>query len=245
MPSIAELLILQTVATHIRRHGLRSTLERAALRLLAAACGVRVLRALVLEVGTARCPSAPRELAQGFAMARAVRRFAADPANEMTPFFVADAFARGDRCYAICDGPEPLFTSWYSTRPTRAGLGDLVAHFAPRYVYLYKAFTQPAHRGRRLFAAGVGKALEQYAAKGAHGFISCIEATDFDSLKATRRMGYRDFGSVLVLQFFGRQFAWASAGCRAYHFRLENHPTRRHRPQRFHPAPAHANVPVV
>jgi hypothetical protein len=129
-------------------------------------------------------------------------------------------------------------TSWYSTRPTRIGLGDLVLYYAPRYVYMYKAFTQPSHRGQRLCAAAVSHAFAQYAAKGARGFISCAEATNLESLKALQSVGYHVFGSIYVVSLFGRHFTYATAGCRAFQFYLENRPTRRNRPQRLYPSTA-------
>src|SRR3954463_11122185 len=164
MPRITEL-----VAKRVARHGWWNTLGWAALHLAASVLGLRVLRGLAAETIDPACGAAAEGYAHGFAMPRAVRRFAADAANEMPPFFVADAMARGDRCYAICDGPSPLSTSWYSTRPTRIGLGDLVVYFPPRYVYVYRGYTQPSHRARRLHAAGVSHAFGHYAAKGARG----------------------------------------------------------------------------
>ena len=233
MPRITELL-----AKRVARHGWWNTLHWAALRLADAVFGLRVLRGLAVETMDPATRKPAEGFAHGFAMPRAVRRFAADTANEMSPFFVADAMARGDRCFAICDGTLPLSTSWYSTRPTRIGLGDLVLYYAPRYVYMYKAFTQPSHRGRRLSAAAVSHAFGQYAAKGARGFISCAEATNVESLKALQSVGYRVFGSIYVVRFFGRHFTYATPGCHAFQFYLENRPARRNRPQRLYPSAA-------
>ena len=235
MPSIA-------LIHRIRRHGLWNTIRWAALRLLAALAGVRVLRGLVLE-GMESLTAVPEGLAHGFQNPRALRRFAADPANEMSPYFVADALARGDHCYAICDGPRPLFTSWYSRRPTLVGIGGLVLHFDPQYVYLYKGYTQPEHRGRRLYAAAVSQVFAQYVAKGARGFVSYADAANLDSLKALERMGYRAFGSIFVVRLFGRHFTFATRGCAPFGFRLENRAPRRTLPQRFNPAAA--NIPVA
>src|SRR3954468_22014132 len=227
MPRITELL-----KKRVARHGWWNTLHWVALLAAEAVFGLRVLRGLAVESMDPACRAAAKDYAHGFAMPRAVRRFAADTANEMSPFFVADAMARGDRCYAVCDGPLPLSTSWYSTRPTRIGLGDLVLYYAPRYVYMYKAFTQPSHRGGRLSAAGVSHAFSQYAAKGARGFISCAEATNLESLKALQSVGYHVFGSIYVVSLFGRPFSYASSGCRAFQFSLETRPARRNRAQR-------------
>lgn len=233
MPRITEVL-----AKRIARHGWWNTLQFAALRLAEAVFGLRVLRGLAVEAMDPAHRAAAEGFAHGFAMPRAIRRFAADAANEMSPFFVADAMARGDRCYAVCEGTVALSTSWYSTRPTRIGLGDLVLYYAPRYVYMYKAFTQPSFRGRRLCAAAVSHAFGQYAAKGARGFVSCVEATNLESLQALQHMGYRAFGSIFIVRFFGRHFTWATPGCRAFQFYLENRPSRRIRPQRLYPSAA-------
>ena len=240
MASIAEL----PLAKRIARHGWWNTLGWVALRLAAIACGVRVLRGLVMEAMPA-ATAVPEGLAHGFQAPRALRRFAADPANEMPPFFVADAIARGDRCYAVCDGITPLSSSWYSRRPTAIGTPGLVLHFDPSYVCLYKAFTHPLERGRRLYAAGVSQVFPHFVAKGARGLLACVEGTNLESLKALRRMGFRAFGSICVVRLFGRHFCLATPGCRPYRLRLEHRPARRNRPQRLYPSAAHANVPVV
>jgi hypothetical protein len=223
----------------VRRHGLWNTLKGAALRIAASALGVRVLRGLVLESAPDQ-PEVPEGLTHGFQTPRALRRFASDPSSEMSPFFVADAIARGDRCFAICDGPRPAFTSWYSRRPTSTGLGGLELHFDPNYVYLYKALTQPAHRGQRLYQAAVSRVFAHFAAKGARGFLSYVEATNLDSLKSLRRMGYREFGSIYVVRLFGRHFTFATAGCKPFGFRLESRAPRRNLPERINPAVVNA-----
>jgi len=237
MPSI-------TLIRRVRRHGLWNTLRWAALRLMSTAFGVRILRGLVLESPTSR-PALPAGLTHGFQQPRALRRFASDPANEMSPFFIADAIARGDRCFAICDGATPLFTSWYSRRPTSIGAEGLVLHFDPAYVYMYKAYTQPAHRGRRLYAAAVGHVFDHFVAKGTRGLLSYVDARNLSSLKALERMGCRVFGSIYVVRLFGRHFTLATRGCQRFGFRLENRTPRRDWPQRFNPTPARAHVPVA
>lgn len=216
-----------------------NTLKWAALRVAASALGVRVLRGLLLESAPDQ-PVVPEGLTHGFQAPRALRRFASDPSSEMSPFFVANAIARGDRCFAICDGPRPAFTSWYSRRPTSIGMGGLVLHFDPSYVYLYKALTQPAYRGQRLYQAAVSRVFPHFAAKGTRGFLSYVEATNLDSLKSLRRMGHREFGSIYVVRVFGRHFTFASAGCQPFGFRLESRAPRRSLPERINPAVVNA-----
>ncbi|HEY5896769.1 MAG TPA: GNAT family N-acetyltransferase [Burkholderiales bacterium] len=190
------------------------------LRLLAWVTGLRVLRALVIEDARG-CKATCEGYTHGFQSARALRRFAADPRTEISPGFVSEAIRRGDACYGVCRGGRLISSSWYSTRPTPIGPPEAVAHFDAQWVYMYKAFTQPSHRGRRLYEAGVRRALEHYRAKGARGLLSYVEATNLDSLAALRRMGFRIFGSAYLLRLFGRQFAFSSPGCRRYGCRVE------------------------
>jgi hypothetical protein len=113
---------------------------------------------------------------------------------------------------------------------------------------MYKGLTREPYRGQRLYEVGVTRALQHYLAQGARGFVSYVDAANLDSLKACERMGYRVFGSIYVLSLLGRHFVFSSRGCREFGFRLEvlgQRAARGNRPQRLHPAPAHANVPVV
>ena len=82
--------------------------------------------------------------------------------------------AAGDECLAIFRGAELAAYGWYSTRPTPAVAPELVLHFAPGYVYQYKGFTLPAHRGYRLHAIGKTRALRHYLEKHYRGLLSYV-----------------------------------------------------------------------
>jgi hypothetical protein len=186
----------------------------------------------------------------GFQSVKALRRFAAEPVNGMSPHFVRDAVRNGDACYAVCEGATLVSSAWYSTRPTPIGAPGLVLHFAPGYVYMYKGLTCETYRGQRLYAVGISRALAHYTAQGSRGFVSYVEATNLASMKAALRMGFRVFGSVYLIRLFGRHFAFSSPGCRAFGFRLETtrlvqRASRRDRPERFNAPRAHAHIPVV
>ena len=108
------------------------------------------------------------------------------------------AFARGDRCYAyVEDGTLGAYT-WYSTDPTPLQDG-LVATFHPDYIYMYKAFTVPAFRGRRLCGIGVTQAFQALMREGTHkGLVCYIEVHNQPSLKALRRIGFKLVGTGIV-----------------------------------------------
>jgi hypothetical protein len=178
----------------------------------------------------------------GFQSVKALRRFASEPINGMSPQFVRDAVRKGDACYAVSEGATLVSSTWYSMRPTAIGTPGLVLHFAAGYVYMYKGMTCEAYRGQRLYAVGISRALAHYVAQGARGLVSYVEATNLASLKASLRMGFRIFGSVYLIRLFGCHFAFSSPGCRAFGFRVETTGAERFITPR---APAHARVASI
>jgi len=240
--------IVQKVRRKLTRHGVWKSLLQLFLRLLGSTLQLRVLRGVHLERPDPAFLGCDPRYTSGFQSVRTLRRFAVAPASELSHAFMREALRKGDACYAVCEGSKLVSSGWYSTQPTSIGSPDLVLHFAPGYVYMYKGLTREAYRGQRLYEVGVTRALQHYLAQGARGFVSYVDAANLDSLKACERMGYRVFGSIYVLSLLGRHFVFSSRGCRAFGFRLEvlgQRAARGNRPQRLHPSPAHANVPVV
>jgi hypothetical protein len=221
MPSITELPMVQRAVRKLRRHGLGNLLLQLGLRLLRSTVQLRILRGLHIEQVDPAFLDCDARFTSAFQAPRALRCFAAEPANEISFRFVRDAVAGGDACYAVCEGHKLVSSGWYATRPTSIGAPELVLRFDPCYVYMYKGRTAEQYRGQRLYEVGVTRALQHYLGKGAKGFISYADASNLDSLKASLRMGYRIFGSVYLVSLFGRHFTFASPGCRAFDFRLE------------------------
>ena len=117
--------------------------------------------------------------------------------NELGPAFLQQALGKGDRCFAVLDGGEMASDGWYSTQPTEMGSG-LLWCFDPSRVYMYKGFTKPAYRGKRLHAFGMAGALKASVEEGARGLVSNVETNNFRSLKSVYRMGYRNIGKITV-----------------------------------------------
>ena len=240
--------IVEKALRKLRRHGFWSSLQQLVLRLLRSTDQLRILRGLRIEQVDPAFLACEERYTSGFQPTRTLRRFAVAPANEISPAFLRQAMRKGDACYAVCEGTKLVASSWYSAQPTAIGSPELVLHFPPGYVYMYKGLTRESYRGQRLYAVGVTRALEHYLAQGARGFVSYVDAASLDSVKASLRMGYRVFGSIYLLRLFGRHFVFSSPGCRAFGLRLEvlrQRAARGNRPQRLHPASAHANIPVV
>jgi hypothetical protein len=162
-----------------------------------------------------------------------VWRHAQDPGNDLPETFVRRALAAGDECFAILHADGTLANySWY-TKTTNQFSPTLRLEFDRDWVYQYRAFTLPAHRGRRLHAIGMTKALIACLGRGDRGLLICIDASNKASMTSCLRMGYRVFGtiySVAPARFLGRRtakhgvlarhFIYHSPGCRRFKFRL-------------------------
>jgi hypothetical protein len=134
--------------------------------------------------------------------------------------FIEDAFRRGDRCHAVFEGTTLAAYGWYSTRPTAID-EQFTLCFDRAYTYMYKGYTVPAYRGKRLHGFGMARALRAITAEGGKGLVSYVLSNNFASLRSVARMGYRIFGDVYLLSAVGHALAYATPGCRPYGFRVE------------------------
>lgn len=159
-------------------------------------------------------------------------RYAEDPCNDLPESFVRRALAAGDHCFAILHGDTLANYSWY-TKTTNQFSPTLRLDFDRRWVYQYRAFTLPTHRGRRLHAIGMTNALVACLERGDRGLLICVDASNKASMTSCLRMGYRVFGtiySVAPARFLARRgpkrgllarhFIYHSPGCRRFEFRL-------------------------
>lgn len=138
-----------------------------------------------------------------------------DDGNELPQDFVQSVIAKGDECYAITENGTLASYGWYSHEPTVVDLDQLFC-FDPSYVYMYKGFTKKDYRGQRLHAVGMSFALKHYLENGLNGIASCVESTNFDSLKSCWRMGYEKVGTAYTLKIFGKVFNYSTKSCRKY-----------------------------
>jgi hypothetical protein len=143
--------------------------------------------------------------------------------KDMDAGFIERALAKGDRCYgALADGKIASY-GWYSTLGTEV-TSDLTLEFDPEWAYMYKGYTLPEFRGKRLHGMGMARAMKAYSDEGKKGLISYVESANFASLKSCYRMGYVDIGTIFCVKVGGSYLIHATKGCEAYGFRLEAHP---------------------
>ncbi len=148
----------------------------------------------------------------------------------MDAAFVDEAILAGDRCYGALDGDTIVAYGWYSSRPTAvtAIADDVILHFDRSYSYMYRGYTVPEYRGKRLHGIGMARAMEALVQSGSAGLVSVVDSGNFASLASCYRLGYRSFGQIFVARVAGRCFTHETRGCEAYDLRLEQarRPTR-------------------
>jgi len=213
--------------TRVKRDGLYGTLHVAAFLALNRVTLCKIFRGVWLERVDAKFLEEPAGYLGTFLSDEVLMRFAADPANELSPAFVEAALAKGDRCYGVLHGDTLAAYGWYAHNATPVGLDDLVVRFHPDHVYMYKGFTHEEHRGKRLHAVGMAKAMRHFQDAGYRGLVSYVESVNLASLKSCYRMGYQSFGSVYLLKLGERFLTAASPGCARFGFEVRpGGPTR-------------------
>ena len=206
----------------VRTYGILATLHALQCRLVRTVAHFQILRGMTVTVGDVRDRSLfdAAGFDARFVDADTLWGYTLDSSHQMTPEFLRTALARGDRCYALLDGGRLAAYGWYSDLRTPLD-ADFVLHFDRAWTYMYKGYTMPAYRGRRLHAVGMCGALRALTDEGKKGLISCVASDNFASLRSVTRMGYRIFGDVYLLRAAGRSFTHATRGCQPYGFRVE------------------------
>jgi hypothetical protein len=206
----------------VRRHGIMAALHDVECHLVNKVSRFGLLRGMVVKPNDVTDPAlfeAPGYTGR-FVETAELETFARAGEHELDPQFLAEATRRGDRCYAMFDDQSLAGYGWYARQPTAIDEHFLL-HFDPAFTYMFKGYTTPAHRGKRLHAVGMCRALRAFGEAGCKGLVSYVVSNNFASLKSTARMGYRRFGDVYLLHAAGRSYAYASPGCRPYGFRAE------------------------
>jgi ribosomal protein S18 acetylase RimI-like enzyme len=127
--------------------------------------------------------------------------FANDLANDLDAAFAARVSSGHDLCFAaIAQQGQLASYSWYALGSIEAEHHLGVAMSLPADVaYMYKAFTHPDFRGRRLYGTIVAMALRSLARRGVTKLITSIEWTNFASLRSCQRLGFQNLGRLSVI----------------------------------------------
>ncbi len=170
---------------------------------LAAQLANRVLRLEVTEVVWLEAGDLPPTMLADanfdfrFLTADDVARFAEDKVYELDEESIRRAGAGHDLCFAALDGSRLAAYGWYALGSVEARHNYGVPLSYPADVaYMYKGFTHPDYRGRRLHGVGMALALQKLAARGVTRLVSTVEWTNWASLRSCERLGYERLGRV-------------------------------------------------
>ena len=212
---------IHRVRSNLEHFGWTDTIHDVALKAANQVMLVKVIKAVAVNRVDPAFLEVPAPYRAMFLDEPVLRHFALDPETGLPPEFLDEALAKGDECYGFIDDRGDLAAyGWYARTSTRIDPPDLRLRFSGRHVYMYKGYTARRHRGHRLHAIGMVRALQHYLELGYEGLVSYVESNNFSSLRSVYRMGYFDFGTIQVVKVFGRYLTRASAGCREWEFGL-------------------------
>lgn len=127
---------------------------------------------------------------------------------EFSPQFLRGIASRDDLCVAAFASGKLVSYCVFAVEPTAID-SHLRFHFPPRWIYVYKAFTHPGWRGRRLqqqlflrALPDVGRWLD--GLQQPLGFVTLVIADNAPSFSAFARLGFKPFESFSVLRLRSR-----------------------------------------
>jgi hypothetical protein len=192
-------MLFSSLRRTVRELGWSGVAEVVALRAANRATYVRSWR--VLDVSALRPPGATADprLRHGFLDEETLLGAQRDSDLDLPDEFVTEAFAKGDSCYGFLDGDRLINFGWFSTAPTIL-CDDRMVCVPSGYVYSYKDFTHPSHRGQRLHAIGKTMALRAYLGLGYRGMVCSVSSTNLASLRSLHRVGAKEVGRLFVVR---------------------------------------------
>jgi len=193
----------------------------AAVRWVAARLGRRLLGALsmrVLWLDADRLPDwilPDPGLEFRFLEPEEVRWLAEDPDYELEAAMAEEIEHGTDFCFgAFAEGRLATY-GWYSLGGVDGSHAMGVAmSFPPDVAYMYKGFTHPDFRGRRLHALATGLALRELGGYGVTRLISLVESVNWASSRSCARLGYVDLGRRFSIGWGRFRWVWAPKAAR-------------------------------
>src|SRR5258706_15130859 len=143
---------VQGVVENVRAFGMTAALRDLEYRALNKVVPVRIFKGMTAVIEAAD-PSLFDAGPFAIRMAGADELHAASArhewAEELPRSFLDKALAKGDQCVGIFDGPRLGWMGWYARTPTLISK-TLALHFDRAWTYMYKGYSLPAYRGKRL-----------------------------------------------------------------------------------------------
>ena len=132
-----------------------------------------------------------------FLTADEVREYSHDISMDLEQS-LGDDIDRGESlCFAALEGNHLAAYGWYAIHlAAPQHCFDVGLRLPDDVSYMFKGFTHPNYRGRRLHAAAMGLALAELSKRGIRALISTVEWTNEASLRSCDRLGYQRLGRI-------------------------------------------------
>lgn len=140
----------------------------------------------------------PLDLEYRFLTAAEVRAAATDPAHDLDAALAERLQSGRDFCFAAFHGHHLANYSWYALESIGPEHGFGACLIFPRdTVYLYKAYTVPAFRGRQIHGTALRQAVAFFRQRGITQLIAIVEFANWASLRSHENLGCRPAGCLL------------------------------------------------
>lgn len=158
-----------------------------------------IVHLLSLSPGEVREPSVDSSIQRRFLTPAEVRGYANDPRNGLSPELADRVEAGFDMCFGAVHGDRLANYGWYAFSAVEPEHAAGVSLGLPTNVaYIYKAFTHPDFRGRRLNGACVAEAASILSTQGVDLILGIIYWSNEASLRSFERLGFRRLGLLVV-----------------------------------------------
>ena len=212
----------QLLKKTIKYHGVGSALHIVFLKAMNKILTIKILKCVILTKFKLPVLGLDPKLKVGFLNEHEIKNYFGKGYNDLPPSFAEEAIHKKDKCICIIDDNDSIAGySWYSNKDTPSGFHHLNFSFDPSYIYTYKVFTPIKHRGKRLHSLHMNLALSHFTNIGFKGIICHIYSDNFDSLKSSYRMGFKDIGSIFVVEFLGKIYHYSPKSCSKYNICLK------------------------
>jgi ribosomal protein S18 acetylase RimI-like enzyme len=169
--------------------------------------GLTVVRLVWLDVARL----APQDPVTGFDCRfldpEEIRSFSSDPTNDLSGEMADRAAGLRDLCFASVSKENGRLAAygWYALECIEPEHNVGVAMSYPSDVaHMYKGFTHPNFRGKRLHGVLMAMALRELGSRGVTKLVSVVSWTNWPSLRSCDRLGYVVLGTIVVLDPGGR-----------------------------------------
>jgi hypothetical protein len=121
----------------------------------------------------------------------------------------------GHRLVVVVEETDtPVFTMWVNPRHLNVP-GLVKRRLRPDQVFIYKAFTSPHHRGRRLYQLGMRFVLQDLQARGLRELVGYAHLAKDVSRRGLAATGFRDVGRFRAIGWRTKPWVLADATLRA------------------------------